>query len=178
MTFPDVIETERLTLRRPRPSDAGPMRHYAGDFRVAKQLTRVPHPYPPGAAEAFIERSLADRTAEHVWVMDATKSDGAEFIGTIGLQRKKGEVILGYWVGPPFWNTGYASEAATAVVEAARAAGCARITSGVVETNEASAHVLVNAGFRETGPGEAYGVAVGAMMPMRMFELVFAETTA
>ena len=91
----------------------------------------------------------------------------------------KGEAhILGYWVGPPFWNTGYASEAARAVVEAARAAGCQRLTSGVVETNEASAHVLANAGFTETGKGENYGVAVGRMMPMRMFELVFAPVEA
>lgn len=177
MTFPDTIETARLTLRRPRPSDAGPISLYAGDRRVAEMLEHMPHPYPPGAAEAFIERSLADETAEHVWVMDAQKTDGAEFIGVIGLKRRD-PPSLGYWVGPPFWNTGYASEAAAAVVAAARDAGCARLAARVVAANEASAHVLTNAGFAETGTGEFFGVAAGAMVPHRLFALEFARIGA
>ena len=165
--LPDRIETERLTLRRPRPSDAGPMSLYAGDRRVAEMLTRVPHPYPPGAAEAFIERALGDKLSEHLWIMDAGKIDGPEFIGAISLRPRGEAATLGYWVGPPFWNTGYASEAAQAVVKAARAAGFARLDADSAEGNEASAHVLANAGFAETGKGEEYGVAAGRMLPMR-----------
>lgn len=178
MRFPEVIETERMTLRRPRRSDAGPMTLYAGDRRVALMLSSVPHPYPPGAAEAFVERSLASVAKEHVWIMDALKVDGPEFIGAISL-KAKGEGVweLGYWVGPPFWNTGYASEAAVAVVAAAQAAG-ARLTAQVAVENEASAHVLVNAGFREAGEGEAYNVARGEMTRMRLFDMAVDEEAA
>lgn len=166
-TLPDRIETERMVLRRPRASDAGPMSLYAGDRRVAEMLTRVPNPYPPGAAEAFIERALGDKLSEHIWIMDAGKIDGPEFIGAISLRPKGEAAVVGYWVGPPFWNTGYASEAALAVVGAARAAGFARLTADSAEGNEASAHVLANAGFSETGRGEEFGVAAGRMLPMR-----------
>lgn len=173
MRLPDVIETERLTLRPPRPADSGPMAHYAGDRRVAEMLEHVPHPYPPGAAEAFIERAAA-RLGEHVWAMDASRIEGPEFIGLVSLKRDAEDVArqrLGYWVGPPFWNTGYASEAAAAVVDAGRAAGLAQLDARIAGGNEASAHVLVNAGFRETGAGEFYSVARGAMTPHRLFEI-------
>lgn len=178
MRFPLVIETERMTLRRPRHSDVGPMTLYAGDRRVATMLTSVPHPYPAGAAVSFVERSLAGTAKEHVWIMDAVKIEGPEFIGAISLKAKGDDVFeLGYWVGPPFWNTGYASEAAAAVVAAGRAAG-ARLTAQVAEENEASAHVLVNAGFRETGEGETFNIARGEMTRMRLFALAMDEEDA
>ncbi|QIE54751.1 GNAT family N-acetyltransferase [Pikeienuella piscinae] len=178
MRLPDKIETERLTLRPPRPADSGPMTLYAGDRRVAEMLEHVPHPYPPGAAEAFIERAAAMRAAEHVWVMDAGRIDGPEFIGVISLKPGADNAVrrrLGYWVGPPFWNTGYASEAAAAVVRAARAAGAEHLDARVVSGNEASAHVLINAGFVETGEEEFFSVGRGAMTPHRLFSLDLTE---
>lgn len=178
MIFPEVLETERLTLRRPRPSDAGPISLYAADRRVAEMLESMPHPYPPGAAEAFIATCLKPDAVEHVWVMDAQKIDGPEFIGVIGVKRDADAPRLGYWVGPPFWNTGYASEAATAVVGAVRDAGASGIAARIVKTNDASAHVLVNAGFKEVGLGEFYGVAAGKMLEHRLFSLVFEHATA
>lgn len=177
LELPEIIEAERLTLRPLRASDAGPMSLYAGDKRVAEMLTSVPHPYPPGAAEAFIERVEAGLAAEHVWAMDATKSDGAEFIGTIGVKRTA-PPDLGYWVGPPFWATGYASEAARAVVEAARAAGIGELGAEVFDGNDASAQVLSNAGFTEGDTGRNFSVARGEMVAVRRFHLVFAGAEA
>ncbi|MEM7546598.1 MAG: GNAT family N-acetyltransferase [Pseudomonadota bacterium] len=176
MAFPEMIETTRLTLRRPRASDSGPMAAYAGDKRVAEMLEHLPHPYPPGAAEAFIERSLRPDAAEHVWIMDASKGDGAEFIGVIGVKIRMPEPQLGYWVGPPFWNTGFASEAAVGVVDAVMAAGHTRMTARVVARNTASATVLQHAGFVETGRGAFFSVAANAMLEHRLFTLDIAAT--
>jgi RimJ/RimL family protein N-acetyltransferase len=178
MTLPERIETERLTLRPLRVPDAGPITAYAGDKRVAEMLTSIPHPYPPGAAAAFIERVLAGRSAEHVWALDAAKIDGPEFIGIISIKCKPTADELSYWVGPPFWNTGYASEAAAAIAGAWRDTGRERLNALALASNEASAHVLVNAGFRETGMTEAFGVAAARMLPMRLFTLDIAATGA
>ncbi|MFV0472973.1 MAG: GNAT family N-acetyltransferase [Pikeienuella sp.] len=169
---PGLIETERLSLRPLRAADAGPMALYAGDRRVAEMLEQVPHPYPPGAAEAYIERIAAGRGDERVWAMDATRIDGPEFIGVVSLRPDReadGAWRLGYWVGPPFWNTGYASEAAAGIVGAARRAGIGRLDARILKANEASAHVLLNAGFVETGEGETFSVAQDAMTPCRLF---------
>ena len=177
MNLPETIVAERLTLRPMRASDAGPMALYAGDKRVAEMLTSVPHPYPPGAAEAFIERVEAGLAAEHVWAMDATKSEGAEFIGVISVKRTSPPDV-GYWVGPPFWATGYASEAALAVVEAARAAGLDELAAEVFEGNDASAQVLSNAGFAEGEAGRNFSVGRGEMVAVRRFHLVFVKAEA
>lgn len=176
MNLPDLIETDRLTLRPLRASDAGPMTHYSGDRRVAEMMEHIPHPYPPGAAAAYIERVLAKRLPEQVWVLDAGRIEGPEFIGLIRLRKEGADAArLDYWVGPPFWNTGYASEAALALIEAARGAGLARVEARLIAGNEASAHVLANAGFRETGGGEVFSVGRDAMAPFRLYARSFAE---
>ena len=52
-----VIETDRFSLRPLRRSDQGLIELYAGDERVAKMTTSIPHPLPPGTTEAFISRA-------------------------------------------------------------------------------------------------------------------------
>ena len=55
-----VIQTERLILRPLRRSDAAFLELFGADARVARMTRNIPHPQPPGGAEAFVERALAD----------------------------------------------------------------------------------------------------------------------
>ena len=105
-----IIEADRFDLRPLRPSDAGLIEHYAGDARIAKMTAPIPHPYPPGAAEAYVKRGIEAEQGEFIWAMDGTKDGSPELMGVISLKsmdRNQSEV--GYWVAPPFWNTGLAS---------------------------------------------------------------------
>ncbi|MDT8342914.1 MAG: GNAT family protein [Thermohalobaculum sp.] len=165
----ETIATQRLMLRPLRPSDAGPMALYASDPRVARMTTSIPHPYPPGAAQAYIAARVAGRPDETVWAIDATPIGGSELVGVILHRPQTGEV--GYWVGPPFWNTGYASEALAALVAHLFDAGAVRLTASVMAENVASAHVLAKAGFAEVGQGEGYSVARGETVMVRKFAL-------
>ncbi|MCC1491870.1 GNAT family N-acetyltransferase [Cognatishimia sp. F0-27] len=159
---PLVVETERFILRPLRQSDAGLMAFYAADERVASMTTSIPHPLPPGATEAYVTQALSDERAEDVWVMDATKSSGAELMGVISLKRMdRNQSELGYWVAPPAWNTGLASEAVRALVDA-NPLGNATIFASVFQDNPASARVLVNCGFDYIGDAEAFSVARNA----------------
>lgn len=165
----EPIRAERLDLRPIRPEDAGPMTLYCADERVARMTSSIPHPYPPGCAEAFIEAVRSGRHAEDVWVMDGSRTGWADVIGVVSVNRARQEI--GYWVGPPFWNTGFASEA----VEAAAAhllheRGLDRLCATVFADNPASAKVLLKAGFRETGVGEGHSLSRDAMVPVRLFE--------
>ena len=49
-----ILESERLILRPPRPTDIQSMTVWLSDFDVAKMTSRVPHPYCEGDAEAFL----------------------------------------------------------------------------------------------------------------------------
>jgi len=160
-----VIDATRFVLRPLRASDAGLLEMYAGDERLARNTTAIPHPLPPGAMEAYIARSLASDRTEDVWAMDGSQTGLSELLGVIGLERMDREQSeVAYWVAPAFWNTGIASEAVEAVVGANPHA--ARTLFGAVfQDNLASSRVLIHAGFEYIGDAEAFSVARNAKVP-------------
>ncbi|MBL4918954.1 GNAT family N-acetyltransferase [Szabonella alba] len=160
-----VIPAGRLLLRPVRKSDAGLFALYAGDARVAKATRSIPHPLPPGAAEAFVSRSMAAGGVEQVWVMDGSANALPEVLGVISLKAMdRGQSEIGYWVAPAFWNTGYASEALRALLEANPMGNCA-IFAEVFQDNPGSARVLTNCGFDYLGDAETFSVARNARVP-------------
>ncbi len=161
ITDQPVIETERLTLRPARHSDAALMSVYTADKRVAEGTSPIPHPLPPGETEAFIERVLAPDRTEDVWVLDGSKSAYPKVMGVVGLNKMdRNQSEIGYWVAPAFWSTGLASEAVEAIL-AANPQGCDTIFAQVFQDNPASARVLTKAGFEYLGDAETLSVARG-----------------
>ncbi len=157
-----VIVTERMSLRPVRLSDAGLFAMHAGDIRVAESTSSIPHPLPPGAAEAFVARAMNMSAAERIWVMDGTAHAMPEVLGVISLkQMDRDQSEIGYWVAPAFWNTGYASEAVQALVGANPLQNKA-IFAQVFQDNPGSARVLTNCGFGYLGDAESFSVARNA----------------
>lgn len=157
-----VIEAGRFCLRPLRKSDAGLLNMYAGDERVARFTRSIPHPMPPGAAETFVTRALAEDRGEDVWAMDGSEQGLGELLGVINLQRMDREQSqIGYWVAPALWNSGIASEAVQALLTA-NPQGCQTVFAEVFQDNPGSARVLTNAGFDYIGDAEAFSVARGA----------------
>jgi RimJ/RimL family protein N-acetyltransferase len=156
------IPAGRLMLRPLRKSDAGLISMYAGDRRVAEATRTIPHPLPPGAAEAFVARVMAGSGPEAAWVMDGSASGLAEVLGVISLKAMdRGQAEIGYWVAPAFWNAGFASEAVRALV-AANPLGSRTIFAEVFQDNPGSARVLTNCGFEYIGDAESFSVARNA----------------
>jgi len=154
-----TIETDRLDLRPLRRSDQRLIELYAGDARVARMTTSIPHPVPPGMAEAFVARAMSSDRQEDVWAMDATKSDGGELLGILSLERMdRNQSEIGYWVAPAYWNTGLASEAVQALI-AANPLGNETMFASVFQDNPASARVLTHCGFEYLGDAESFSVA-------------------
>lgn len=157
-----VIESERFVLRPLRKSDKGMIEHYAGDLRVSRFIRGLPHPLPPGATEALIVRSWEDDRTEDVWAIDGTQSGAAEFMGVITLERMdRGQSEIGYWVAPPYWNTGIASAAVGALIEA-NPQQSKTLFAEVFQDNAVSARVLTNCGFEYLGDAETFSVARNA----------------
>lgn len=160
-----VIESELFDLRPLRRSDRGLIEHYASDARVARMTTSIPHPLPPGAIAAFIARALAKDRDQHVWAIDATRSGGGEITGLISLKRiERNQSEIGYWVAPLLWNTGIASQAVEAMVQA-NPLGNSTLFASVFQDNPASARVLTHCGFEYLGDAESFSVARDATVP-------------
>ncbi len=156
------ISAGRLVLRPVRKSDSGLFAMYAGDRRVAEATRSIPHPLPPGAAEAYVARMIAGGSGETAWVMDGSAAGLAEVLGVISLkQMDRGQSEIGYWVAPAFWNAGFASEAVRALVQA-NPLGSRTIFAEVFQDNPGSARVLTNCGFEYIGDAESFSVARNA----------------
>jgi RimJ/RimL family protein N-acetyltransferase len=169
------ILTPRLRLRRLRPADAALVALHASNERLARMTAVIPSPYPPGLAEAFIERTLAPGASDLVWALD-TGADGENgLIGLISLKPRQGGAIeVGYWVAAAFWGTGYAGEALQGVVDWARANRLRTLSAEVFQDNAASIRVVTRAGFAYEGETEIHSLARGAMVPSFRYRLAIA----
>lgn len=160
-----VIDTDRLVLRPLRKSDTGLIAMYWNDLRVAHMTTSIPHPVPPGMAEAFVARAMTTTRDHDVWAMDGLKSGGAEVMGLISLERMdRNQSEVAYWVAPPFWNTGLASDAVQALV-GANPMRHATMFASVFQDNPASARVLTHCGFKYLGDAESFCLARDTTVP-------------
>ncbi|WP_298975285.1 GNAT family N-acetyltransferase [uncultured Roseobacter sp.] len=160
-----TVETDRFVLRPLRKSDMGLIDLYGGDERVARMTTSIPHPVPPGMTEAFVARAMSDERDEDVWAMDGTLSDGSELMGLISLERMdRDQSEVSYWVAPPYWNTGLASDAVQALVSANPLRNKTMFAS-VFQDNPASARVLTHCGFEYLGDAESFSVARDTTVP-------------
>lgn len=153
------IEATRFLLRPLRDSDAGLIRLYTSDERVARMTSRIPHPLPPGTTEAFIHQAHAAGRSEDTWAIDGSQTGQGEILGVVSLRRlDRGQSEIGFWVAPAFWNTGIASEAVAALVEA-NPHSDKTMFANVFQDNPISARVLTNSGFEYLGDAESYSVA-------------------
>lgn len=160
-----TIEADRFILRPIRPSDAGLIGLYTSDRRVAEGTRDIPHPLPPGAAAAFVDRAASDRREADVWVLDGARQGHAEVLGLVQLTRMdRDQSEINFWVAPGLWNAGFASEAVQAIV-AANPHASRTLFAEVFQDSPGSARVLVNAGFDYLGDAETWSVARNAIIP-------------
>lgn len=164
-----VLESERLMLRAPRLPDADAIVRLAGNRRIAEMTALIPHPYARADAEAWIAAAAADGD---VTLAVTRKADGV-FVGACGYARGgKAEPELGYWIGEPYWNEGFATEAVRAVIDHAFAeAGLDAITSSCRVINAASRRVIEKCGFQWTGAGLLRVRSLKASVPVDRFRL-------
>jgi RimJ/RimL family protein N-acetyltransferase len=152
---PPLIVTERLALRELRLDDAKAVAERAGDKRVARYLIAVPSPYPVSLATRWIVGRLAWWGQGRGLTLAITRRESPDsLIGSVSLRRyaRDRRAELGYWLGADAWGHGYATEAATALVDFGfREMGLARIYAQVLAGNAASCRVLEKLGMISEG---------------------------
>ena len=150
-----TLKTERLILRPFSLADAKDVQRLAGDVSIAKTTLTIPHPYEDGMAEEWIGTHQKDYD-EGTQVVFAIVSQGDnELIGAIGLSSIKREfenAELGYWIGVEFWNKGYCTEAARAVLKYGfEKLGLNRIHAHHFGSNSASGKIMQKIGMAYEG---------------------------
>ena len=153
-----TLETRRLQLRQPRPDDAPRIARLLNNFAVSGKLARVPYPYRLSDAEWWLDTWRADKPpGETGFIIDLP---GEGLIGNCGLHQDNGATVIGYYLGEPYWNRGFMSEAAAAVIEwYFGVTGAAHLDSGVFAFNKASLAVQKKLGFTEMGSSRKHCLA-------------------
>lgn len=149
-----TIETERLILRPISIEDVPEIQRLASDRDVASQTSDGEVPQPGMEEQWFKKRQEGFEKGEAVDFAIIRRKSGV-LIGAIGLgaEYKKDESMqLGYWVGKPYWNQGYCTEAAQAVLKYGfEILGLHRIYSRHFKRNPASGRVMRKIGMKHEG---------------------------
>ena len=154
MSSAPPLLTERLLLRSLILEDAVDVQRLAGEYDVASTLLRIPHPYEDGMAEAWIRSCFETYEKNESINFAITLRTNKNFIGAMGLELEpeNERAELGYWIGKPYWNRGYATEAAKAVVAYSfEVLKLNRIYAYHFTRNPASGRVLEKIGMRYEG---------------------------
>lgn len=151
--FP-IIHTDRLRLRGFTMEDAPTVQKHCADPEVARTTLSLPHPYEDGMAEEWIatHQPAFDAGTNISLAMEHREKEA--IVGQIDLRPDRGHqhAEIGYLVYRCFWNDGYATEAARALVDYGFSVlGLHRIFAHHFEGNPASGRVLEKCGMKREG---------------------------
>lgn len=143
-----MINTLRLILRRYSNEDVLKVYAVINNDNIAKNMLRMPYPYPIEQIPIwfhFIERNEFYKRGYEYGIFNKQK----EYIGHIGLvNRDKDRAELTYFVGEPYWNQGYATEAVKAMIDFGFTnLKLEHIEARCLATNAASARVMEKGGL-------------------------------
>lgn len=189
--FPDLarddvfrLETARLWLRWPRSADDSAIHRFCCLWDVARFTARIPHPYPPGSAERFIYAAReANASGRELTLVLQPKKGKREVMGSISLEsRGLDRLALGFALAPEYWNRGFATEAARAMVKTGFGLTSAiEILASASAESPASRRVLEKCGFEYVSTGPRGAPARGGFLHSHNFRLarrIFAEALA
>jgi RimJ/RimL family protein N-acetyltransferase len=168
-----VLLSERLVLRAPHEEDIDALAHLANNANVATMVSRMPHPYTTNDAADFVRRTKLGEIGKCVYAI--TKADNGAFLGCCGVEPTGDPrtVEIGYWLGEPYWNQGYTTEAAHALVDMVfrTRENIAQIDARCRVMNVASRRVVQKCGFQFQGSGLAASLALGSTVPVEWYRL-------
>lgn len=160
----EEVRTDRLLMRRWRYVDREPFAAMNADPQVMRHF---PAPLDRAASDAFVDRIEArfEEQGYGLWALEVV--DGPGFVGFTGLNPMPdgvpgaGGVEVGWRLARSAWGNGYATEAARAALDVARAAGLTEVWSMTAVTNLPSQAVMRRIGLRRHGAFEHPAVPVG-----------------
>lgn len=158
--LPEVVKTERLRLRGPRPGDAAVIFEAYGQdpevsrFMVWRPLSAI------SEAEAFVSEAISawGSGERFAYVLELVEAE-TEVVGMLDARIHGHMVEFGYVLARAHWGHGLMPEALASVSDLALAApSIYRLQATCDVDNTASARILEKCGYRMEGRHERYVV--------------------
>lgn len=167
------LQSEGLVLRRWRADDLEALLRHADDERVAAGLSdRFPSPYTRQDGERFLSGDVVD-LADPVLAIELDGQACGGIAARVGRGERRHSAELGYWLGRAHWGRSVMSRAVALYVPWVMAElRLYRMGAQVLDSNPASAQVLLKNGFVEEGTLRCAVVKRGRVYDLRSFARV------
>jgi RimJ/RimL family protein N-acetyltransferase len=161
-----TLTTERLTLRPWTPDDADFVYDMYSRWEVQRFIGTTPRLMedPAEALERIARWGAEDGPVHGIHAVEVTAT--GQLVGNILLKsipasgevplQPSGDTEIGWHFHPDYWGSGYASEAASAVLAHAWANGLERVVAVTNPENAASQAVCLRIGMRHDGQTDRY----------------------
>ncbi len=169
-----TLETPRLFLRWPKVEDVAQLARLAGSRVISDMTGIIPHPYSQDMAARYVgDARQWNSEGSKLKLAIVERREPEVLIGMIGLRlTEPGEASMGYWLGQPYWQQGYATEAAQGLVDVAFLfTRLERLVASVRVINPASRRVLERCGFQPTGSDFLSLPAWNGAVPVETYRL-------
>lgn len=169
--FGVAIEGDGFVLRPWRVQDLESLVRHANDEQVSRAVSdRFPYPYTREDGVAFLSGKVEDLSSQPVFAIEI---DG-EACGGIRARPGAGEracgAEFGYWLGRDHWGRGVMTRVVARFAPwAMRTLSLHRLYATVLDSNPASAAVLLRNGFAEEGIQRCAAIKRGRLHDLRVF---------
>jgi len=167
-----TITTSRLTLRPFTKTDSFDVQKLVGNENVSKSTMSIPHPYDDRQAREWIACHQLQWYQKLAVTYAIVYTSTDDLVGAISLMDiVRGEADLGYWIGEPYWNLGFCTEASNAVIQFAfNAMGIQKLKANHASNNPASGKVMRKLGMAHIGHSRVKQIS-GHEIPIEKYEL-------
>ena len=149
-----TITMNRINLRPFTMDDSSEVQTLAGDEYVAKTTLYIPHPYEDGEAEKWIKTHEEECWKGRALTLAVEDKESRKLMGaiTLGMNKAYDHGEIAYWVGKPYMNKGYCTEAAKGLIQYGfEELNLHRIYARYMDNNPASGKVMEKLGMKYEG---------------------------
>jgi len=109
MASQPTLETDRLILRPLNLADAPSIREKVNVRAIADTTISIPHPYPDGEAEHYVEKQLNAWEEGHSVTFGIACKSQEEICGILEIreiEQEHAQAELSFWVAAELWGQG------------------------------------------------------------------------
>lgn len=147
------LESKRLIYRAFTLSDAPRVYELLQDKDIIDNTISIPYPYLKGMAEEWISSHPKELAANH-YIYAVLLKESNSLIGALLIEVTEAfkHGYLGYWIGKPYWGTGYGTEMVARINQFGfEELGLHRIYGEHFDFNIASGRVMEKNGMKQEG---------------------------
>lgn len=172
------LESDRLLLRTFELKDSEAVAFLCNNIEIHNNTLTIPYPYSIQDAIDFISYQIDNFDPDrelNLTIIDKTTEELVGCVGIICSQIHK-RCEIGYWIGKPYWNKNYATEAVKCFISYLfDVKDYNKVFSRHFDSNPASGKVMKKVGMKYEGTHREHYLKRGEFMDVVNYSILKSE---